>query len=447
VSVRPRMKELSDEERKSGFDEVEKGLALHQALPEASRCLFCHDAPCVSGCVAGIDVVGFIRRLKTRNFVGAARLAREANVFSAVCARVCPSEEQCERPCSSTNLAEPIAIGALHRFITDEELKRGIRPRQAGTPTGKKVAVIGAGAAGVTCAHELAAQGHEVTVYEAEDEPGGLMIYGIPRYRLPREVVNKEIEYALSPGVNVKTGVRVGKDISFDEIKKDYDAVFIGIGLGYRTQADIPGHDLPGALDAGEFLRLAALGEAPRLSGDVAVIGGGNGAMDAACTAIRAGADKVIVLYRRTEEEMPAWKREIEFARKEGVEFRYLVAPLRFVETDGKLAGIECVSTKLGEPDSSGRPRPEAVPGSEHVVDVSYAILATGQAPWPEAKEVFSGIELNPSGTVKVEPDTLATSVEGVFAGGDAVNGGKTVVQAVTDGKLAAKSINDFLSK
>jgi glutamate synthase (NADPH/NADH) small chain len=169
--------------------------------------------------------------------------------------------------------------------------------------------------------------------------------------------------------------------------------------------------------------------------------------MDAACTAIRAGADKVIVLYRRTEEEMPAWKREIEFARKEGVEFRYLVAPLRFVETDGKLAGIECVSTKLGEPDSSGRPRPEAVPGSEHVVDVSYAILATGQAPWPEAKEVFSGIELNPSGTVKVEPDTLATSVEGVFAGGDAVNGGKTVVQAVTDGKLAAKSINDFLSK
>lgn len=273
------------------------------------------------------------------------------------------------------------------------------------------------------------------------------MIYGIPRYRLPREVVNKEIEYALSPGVNVKTGVRVGKDISFDEIKKDYDAVFIGIGLGYRTQADIPGHDLPGALDAGEFLRLAALGEAPRLSGDVAVIGGGNVAMDAACTAIRAGADKVIVLYRRTEEEMPAWKREIEFARKEGVEFRYLVAPLRFVETDGKLAGIECVSTKLGEPDSSGRPRPEAVPGSEHVVDVSYAILATGQAPWPEAKEVFSGIELNPSGTVKVEPDTLATSVEGVFAGGDAVNGGKTVVQAVTDGKLAAKSINDFLSK
>ena len=446
MSVRPKMRELSPEERKAGFDEVEKGLALHQALPEASRCLFCHEAPCVSGCVAGVDVVGFVRRLKTRNFVGAARLIREANVFSAVCSRVCPSEEQCEKPCSSTNLAEPIAISALHRFVADEELKRGIRPEKAGTPTGKKVAVIGAGPAGLTCAHKLARLGHEVTVFEAEEKPGGLMVYGIPRYRLPSEIAEAEIEYAISPGVNLKTGVLVGKDIPFDEIQRNSDAVFIGVGLGYKSQLDIPGHDLPGVLQAGEFLRKAALGDPPELSGRVAVIGGGNVAMDAACSAVRAGASEVVVLYRRREEEMPAWKREREFAKTEGVEFRYLTAPQRFVEKDRKVAGIECVSTKLGEPDSSGRPRPEFIPGTEHVIDVSYVILATGQGPWPEISSVFGGIRFNASGTIKVSPETLATSIEGVFAGGDAVNGGKTVVQAVADGKLAAKSINDFLS-
>lgn len=446
MSVRPKMKELSKEERKAGFDEVEKGLALHQALPEASRCLFCHEAPCVTGCVAGIDVVGFIRRLKTRNFIGAARLIREANVFSAVCARVCPSEERCEKPCSSTDLAEPIAISALHRFVADEELKRGIRPEKAEAPTGKKVAIIGAGPAGLTCAHRLSRLGHEVTVFEAEDAPGGLMVHGIPRYRLPNEIVSAEIEYALSPGVNLRTGVLVGRDISFDEIRQNSDAVFIGIGLGYGSKPDIPGYDLPGVLQAGEFLRKAAQGDAPKLSGKVAVIGGGNVAMDAACSAVRAGASEVIVLYRRREEDMPAWKREREFAKTEGVKFRYLTAPERFIEQDGRVRGIECVSTRLGEPDSGGRPRPEVIPGTEHVIDVSYVILATGQRPWPEVSQVFGGIRTNPSGTIKVDPETLATSVEGVFAGGDAASGGKTVVQAVADGRLAAKSINDFLS-
>lgn len=446
MSVRPKMKELSLEERKAGFDEVEKGLARHQALPEASRCLFCHEAPCVTGCIAGIDVVGFIRRLKTRNFIGAARLAREANVFSAVCARVCPSEEQCEKPCSSTNLAEPIAISALHRFITDEELKRGIRPQKAGAPTGKKVSIIGAGPAGLTCAHELGRLGHEVTVFEAEDAPGGLMIHGIPRYRLPREIVSAEIEYALSPGVKMRTGVSVGKDISFDGVRKDSDAVFIGIGLGYRSELNTPGHDLPGVLQAGEFLRMAALGDVPELSGTVAVIGGGNVAMDAACSAVRAGASKAIVLYRRREEDMPAWEREREFAKKEGVKFQCLTVPQKFIEKDGRLTAIECVSTKLGKLDSSGRPRPEVIPGSEHTIDVDTVILATGQAPWPELSSVFGGIRLSSSGTIEVDPETLATSVEGIFAGGDAVNRGQTVVQAVADGKLAAKSINDLLS-
>lgn len=272
------------------------------------------------------------------------------------------------------------------------------------------------------------------------------MIHGIPRYRLPREIVSAEIDYALSPGVNLRTGVSVGKDISFDEIKRNSDAVFIGIGLGYRSQLDIPGHDLPGVLQAGEFLRMAALGDTPKLSGTVAVIGGGNVAMDAACSAVRAGASEVVVLYRRREEEMPAWKREREFAQKEGVKFRYLTAPRKFIGQDGRVAAIECVSTRLGEPDSSGRPRPEVIPGSEHIIDVSQVILATGQAPWPEVSQVFGDIELSSSGTVKVAPETLATSVDGVFAGGDAVNRGRTVVQAVADGKSAAKSISDFLS-
>ncbi len=446
MSARPKMKELSLEERKAGFDEVEKGLALHQALPEASRCLFCHEAPCVTGCIAGVDVVGFIRRLKTRNFVGAARLIREANVFSAVCARVCPQEEQCEKPCSSTNLTEPIAISALHRFVADEELKRGIRSQKAGTATGKRVSVVGAGPAGLTLAHELARLGHEVTVFEGEDKPGGLLLHGIPRYRLPREVANAEIDYALSPGVNLKTGIGVGKDISFDEVRHNSDAVFIGVGLSYKDQSDIPGHDLPGVLQAREFLRKAALGEAPELSGRTVVIGGGNVAMDAACTALRAGASEVIILYRRSLKEMPAWKREQEFAEREGVKFRCLTAPVKFIEKDRKPAAIECVSTRLREPDSGGRPRPEVIPGSEHVIDVSYVILATGQALWQEVSSVFGGIELAPSGTIKVSSETLATSIEGVFAGGDAVNGGRTVVQAVADGKLAAKSIDDFLS-
>ena len=446
MSVRPKMRELSPEERKAGFGEVEKGLALHQALPEASRCLFCHEAPCVTGCVAGIDVVSFIRRLKTRNFVGAARLIREANVFSAVCARVCPSENQCEKPCSSTNLAEPIAISALHRFVADEELKRGIRPGKAGAPTGKKVAIVGAGPAGLTCAHELAKLGHEVTAFEAEDRPGGLMIHGVPRYRLPKEIVTAEIEYAISPGVHLKCGISVGKDISFDEIRADFDAVFIGVGLGDESPPNIPGHNLPGVLRAREFLRKTALGEPPSLTGKVAVIGGGNVAMDAACSALRAGASEVTVLYRRSKEEMPAWKREQEFAEKEGVNFQYLTAPVKFIERNGRVGAIECVSTKLGELDSSGRPRPEIIPNSVRIMDVSTVILATGQAPWPELSRLFGGIEIDSSGIIKVSPETLATSLEGVFAGGDAVNGGTTVVQAVADGKLAAKSINTYLS-
>lgn len=448
MGVRARMQELSPEVRKTGFDEVERGLAIHQALAEASRCLFCHDAPCVEGCPAGVDVPGFIRRLKTRNFVGAARLIREANVFAGVCARVCPAEELCEKRCSSTNLSEPIAIAALQRFVADEEMKRGIKLPGPGAPTGKKVAVIGSGPAGLACAHELARLGHAVTVYEAEERPGGLLVHGIPRYRLPLAVAEAEVGAVLeSSGVEVKTGVRVGRDVSAAEIRRSHDALFLSPGLGYQSSLGVPGEDLPGVLQAGEFLRKVAAGDDVRLAGKVVVIGGGNVAMDAACSALRCGASEVVVLYRRSRDEMPAWKREYEFAAAEGVKFEFLTTPVRFVEDGGRLTGVECVRTRLGEPDSSGRRRPEMIPGSEHIIEVPTAIVATGQAPWPGLVELFGGLAAGKAGAIEVCRETQMTSVEGVFAGGDAANGGATVVQAVAEGKRAAKAIDAYLRR
>ncbi|MDI7247471.1 MAG: NAD(P)-dependent oxidoreductase [Bacillota bacterium] len=448
MGVRARMQEISPEERKKGFDEVERGLAIHQALAEASRCLFCHDAPCVAGCPAGVDVPGFIRRLKTRNFIGAARLIRDANILAGVCARVCPAEELCEKKCSSTNLSEPIAIAALQRFAADEELRRGIRLPGPGVPTGRKVAVIGSGPAGLACAHELATLGHSVTVYEADEKPGGLLVRGIPRYRLPLAVAEAEVRAVLeSSGVEIRSGVCVGRDISADEIRRSSDAVFLSPGLGYQSSLGVPGERLPGVLQAGEVLRKVAAGNDVRFTGRVAVIGGGNVAMDAACSALRCGASEVVVLYRRSLDEMPAWKREYEFAAAEGVKFEFLTAPTRFVEDGGGLAGVECVRTRLGEPDSSGRRRPEMIPGSEHMIEVRTAIVATGQAPWPGLVGLFRGLAAGKAGVIEVDQGSQMTSVEGVFAGGDVTSGGATVVQAVAEGKRAAKAIDAYLKR
>lgn len=451
MGVRARMQELPLEERKAGFDEVERGFALHQALAEASRCLFCHDAPCVAGCPAGVDVPGFIRRLKTKNFLGAARLIREANVFAGVCARVCPAEELCEKKCSSTNLSEPIAIAALQRFVADEEAKRGIRLPGPGAPTGKRVAVIGSGPAGLACAHELARLGHAVTVYEAGERPGGLLVHGIPRYRLPLAVAEAEVAAVLAlSALDVRTGLWVGRDVPAAAIRRSCDAVFLAPGLGYGSSLGIPGEDLPGVLQAGEFLRKAATGCGVRLAGRVAVIGGGNVAMDAACSALRCGASEVVVVYRRSREEMPAWRREYEFAAAEGVRFEFLTCPVRLVDEGGRLAGMECVRTRLGEPDSSGRRRPEMIPGTKHMIEVRTAIVAVGQAPWPGLVELFGGLAgagaaTTTTGTLIVDRDTMMTSVEGVFAGGDAAGGGATVVKAVAEGKKAAKAIHAYL--
>ena len=446
MGARATVRELSPEVRKGGFEEVQGGLAIHEALAEASRCLFCHDAPCVAGCPAGVDVPGFIRRLKTKNFIGAARLIREANVFAGICARVCPAEELCEKRCSSTNLSEPIAIAALQRFVADEEMKRGIRLPSPGAPTGKRVAVIGSGPAGLACAHELARRGHAVTIYESAQKPGGLLVRGIPRYRLPLAVAEAEIAAVLtSPAIEVRPGACVGRDVSIDDIRKSCHAVFLAPGLGYQSLLGIPGEDLVGVLPAGEFLQMTATGDSPRLSGKVAVIGGGNVAMDAACSALRCGAAEVVVLYRRSRDEMPAWKREYEFALAEGVRFEFLTTPVRFVGRDGRLAGIECVRTRLGEPDSSGRRRPEMIPGTGHMIEVHTAIVAAGQAPWPGIAGLFAGLALDGAGAIVVGNETRMTSVEGVFAGGDAVNGGATVVEAVAEGKRAAEAIDGYL--
>ncbi len=447
MTARPSMPELAPHERTKSFREVERGLALHQALAEAARCLFCHDAPCVAGCPAGVDVVGFIRRLKTRNFVGAARLVRESNVFAGACARVCPAEELCERECSSKKLAEPIAIAALQRFVADEEQKRGIRLPGAGLPTGKRVAVVGSGPAGLACACELVRLGHTVTVFEEEEIPGGLLAFGIPRYRLPQEVVDAELAAIVRAGVEIVTGASIGGSIGFDELKGRYDATFIGVGLGYQPGLGVPGEDLPGILRAGEFLRRVARGSEARLSGVIAIIGGGNVAMDAACSALRCGAGEVVVLYRRSRDEMPAWKREYEFAVEEGVRFEFLTAPLGFVPRDGRVAAVRCASTRLGEPGQDGRPRPKIVPGSEHMIEVQGVIVATGQAPRANLPALFGGLGTGPRGEIAVSPETQVTSLGGVFAGGDAANGGLTVVQAVAEGRKGARSIDAYLAR
>ncbi|MCR4402885.1 MAG: NAD(P)-dependent oxidoreductase [Firmicutes bacterium] len=453
MGARPRMHELPLDERRAGFDEVERGLALHEVLAEASRCLFCHDAPCVSGCPAGVDVPGFIRRLKTKNFIGAARLIRETNVFAGVCARVCPAEELCEKRCSSTNLSEPIAIAALQRFAADEEAKRGIKLPHAAAPTGKRVAVVGSGPAGLACAHELVRLGHAVTLYEGEENLGGLLVHGIPRYRLPLAVAKTEVDAVLaSPGLEVSKGVWVGRDVSMAAIRRSCDAVFLAPGLGEVSSLGIPGEGLHGVLKAGEFLRSVATGACARLEGRVVVIGGGNVAMDAACSALRCGASEVVVVYRRSREELPAWRREYEFALAEGVRFEFLTAPVRFVGDGGRLAAVECVRTRLGEPDAGGRKRPEMIPGTEHMIEVRTVIVAVGQAPRPELVELFGGGGLVASGAaafvaglIPVDQSTMMTPIEGVFAGGDAVDGGATVVKAVAEGRKAARAIHAYL--
>jgi dihydropyrimidine dehydrogenase (NAD+) subunit PreT len=419
-------------------------LSTQAALEEASRCLFCYDAPCSKACPAAVDVCAFIRKISTGNMRGAARVILEANVLGSSCARVCPVDELCERDCVLSKMDRPVPIGRLQRFVTDWAAQSGRRVLAAGTPNGYRVAVVGSGPAGLTCAAELAKLGYTVMVFEAREKPGGLNSYGIVPLRLPLADSLAEVETVRELGVEIKTGLAVGRDIQPEELLRDYDALFLGIGLGGGARLGIPGEELPGVYDALDVIAAAKLGELGGIDiGErVAVIGGGNTAIDAATVARRLGAKEVSVLYRRSEREMPAYRHELGFARLEGVSVQCLTMPVR-VLGEGRVSGLDCMRTRLGAPDESGRCRPEPVAGSEFRMVADTVIKAVGRAP---LREMIAEMGLQAKGgLVHVDPETGLTSHPKIFAGGDCVGGGGEVVFAVQQGKRAARGIHSLL--
>ncbi len=444
--------------RVRNFDEVALGYAEDDALREASRCLLCKRPGCVQGCPVGVEIPAFIERLLRRDFRGAAAVIREKNSLPAVCGRVCPQENQCEKHCARGKKDEPVAIGALERFVADWELRNGwVEPSRC-SPTGMRVAVVGSGPAGLTAAADLARLGHAVTVFEALHEPGGVLVYGIPEFRLPKRIVREEIERLRRLGVVFRTNTVVGRTVTVDQLfRKGYDAVFISTGAGLPYLMNIPGENLNGVYSANEFLTRVNLMKAylfpeyqtpVRIGRRVAVIGAGNVAMDCARTALRLGAEDVCIVYRRSEEEMPARREEIARAKEEGVRFSLLTAPVRILgDGRGWVRSMVCRRFELGEPDESGRRSPVPIPGSEHEVEVDTVIVAIGQGPNPLIPQTTPGLKVNRAGNIVVSEETCQTSREGVFAGGDIVTGAATVIQAMGAGKRAARAIHGYLQR
>jgi glutamate synthase (NADPH/NADH) small chain len=443
--------------RVQNFDEVALGYSREQAMREASRCLQCKKAFCVAGCPVDIDIPAFIARIKDGDFMGAIHKIKEKNSLPAVCGRVCPQEEQCEIECILGKKKDPVAIGRLERFVADYEFNQGeVRVPKLPKPTGKKVAIIGAGPAGLTVAGELCKKGHGVTVFEALHAAGGVLVYGIPEFRLPKWIVQRESDYISKLGAEIKTSYIVGKAKTVDQLLEDgYDAVFVGTGAGLPYFLNIPGENLNGVYSANEFLTRVNLMKAYlfpeyntpiRLGQKIAVIGGGNVAMDSARTSRRLGAEKVYLVYRRSREEMPAREEEIENAFEEGIEPRLLTNPIRILgDEKGWVKGLECVQMELTEPDDSGRRRPVPVEGSEHVIDVDMVVVAIGQGPNPLLTSTTPDLELTKWGNIVADEETGRTSKKGVFAGGDIVTGAATVILAMGAGKIAAQSIDQYL--
>ncbi|MBE3584689.1 NADPH-dependent glutamate synthase [Desulfofundulus thermocisternus] len=446
-------------ERIRNFNEVALGYDEETAVAEAKRCLQCKKEPCRQGCPVEVDIPAFIRLVAQRDFAGAIKKIKEKNALPAVCGRVCPQENQCEKYCTLGKKHEPVGIGRLERFCADWELARGVRPQEVAPPTGFKVAVVGSGPAGLTCAADLAKLGHRVTIFEALHVAGGVLMYGIPEFRLPKRVVQAEIENLKKLGVEIVTNAVVGKFATVDDLMEEegFDAVFIGTGAGLPYFMNIPGENSCGVYSANEFLTRTNLMKAYlfpewdtpiKVGRKVAVIGGGNVAMDAARTALRLGAEESWIVYRRSEKELPARHEEVEHAREEGIKFAFLTNPVRILaDENGWVKGMECLRYELGEPDESGRRRPVPIPGSEFVMEVDTVVVAIGQAPNPLVPRTTRGLELGKKGNIVADPQTGATSKPGVFAGGDVVTGAATVILAMGAGRVAARSIHDYLMK
>jgi glutamate synthase (NADPH/NADH) small chain len=443
--------------RVQNFEEVALGYTREQAMREASRCLGCKKSPCIAGCPVDIDIPAFVKLIRSGDFIGAIHKIKERNLLPAICGRVCPQEDQCEVVCVLAKKGQPIAIGRLERFAADHAFQQGdVRLPNLPPPTGKKVAVIGAGPAGLTAASELIQKGHRVTVFEALHKAGGVLVYGIPEFRLPKWIVQRESEYIEKLGAEMKVSHVVGKSFTIDDLfRQGYEAVFIGTGAGLPYFMKIPGENLNGVYSANEFLTRVNLMKAYlfpeyntpiHLGRTIAVVGGGNVAMDAARASLRLGAENVYLVYRRAREQMPARAEEIENAFEEGVQPRLLTNPVRILGNDkGWVKGMECIKMELGEPDASGRRKPIPIEGSEHVIDVDMVIMAIGQGPNPLLTSTTPDLALTKWGNIIADPETCKTSKKGVFAGGDIVTGAATVILAMGAGKKAAKTIDDYL--
>ena len=441
--------------RNKNFLEVALGYTEEQALDEAQRCLHCKNKPCVAGCPVGIHIPDFIAKVAEGDFEGAYQIITQSSSLPAVCGRVCPQETQCEQKCVRGIKGEPVGIGRLERFVADWHNKNVCEAPRKPAPNGHKVAVIGSGPSGLTCAGDLAKKGYAVTVFEALHTAGGVLVYGIPEFRLPKDIVQKEIDGLKALGVDVQTNMVIGRVLSIDELlEQGYEAVFIGSGAGLPRFMNIPGENLKGVYSANEFLTRVNLMKAYQPGSDtpiehakrVAVVGGGNVAMDAARCAKRLGAEEVFIVYRRSEKELPARAEEVEHAKEEGIVFHLLNNPTKILgDENGNVKGMECIRMELGEPDASGRRRPVEVPGSQFTLDVDCVIMAIGTSPNPLIKSTTQGLETQKWGGIIVNEETGLTSREGVYAGGDAVTGAATVILAMGAGKTAATAINEYI--
>ncbi len=449
--------------RARNFSEVALGYTQETAIAEAGRCLNCKNRPCVEGCPVNIHIPEFIQKVKECDFEGAYQIINQTSSLPAVCGRVCPQETQCESKCTLGRKFEPVGIGRLERFVADWHNTFSTEKARAPQSNGHRVAVVGSGPSGLTCAGDLAKKGYKVSVFEALHTAGGVLVYGIPEFRLPKSIVAKEVETLKELGVDVEPNVVIGKTLTIDELFEDgYEAVFVGSGAGLPRFMNISGESLKGVYSANEFLTRSNLMKAymddPKTpimkGGNVAVVGGGNVAMDAARTALRLGAEHVYIVYRRSMEELPARREEVEHAQEEGIDFRLLCNPVEILgyknpddprdEKNGFVTGIRCVKMELGEPDASGRRRPVVINGSEFDLDVDTVVMSIGTSPNPLIKNTTKGLEVNSHGGIIVNEDGL-TSREGVYAGGDAVTGAATVISAMGAGKVAAKAIDEYL--